>query len=155
AMGLAGMEINVAPAVGPPISGVIVEYFEWRTLVLVALPIALLIFGMMYLFMRNITEQRETKIDFTSIFVSIIAFVSMLYGFNQLQDGGPIETLTIISLSVGALALVLFTIRQLRLPKPILELRVLKVPVFIAVALISVFSFSLLISIETILPMFV
>src|SRR5699024_11923896 len=36
-----------------------------------------------------------------------------------------------------------------------LELRVLKVPVFIAVALISVFSFSLLISIETILPMFV
>src|SRR5699024_11674099 len=49
AMGLAGMVINVAPAVGPPISGVIIEYFEWRTLFLVALPIALLIFGMMYL----------------------------------------------------------------------------------------------------------
>src|SRR5699024_5368324 len=32
AMGLAGMVINVAPAVGPPISGVIIEYFEWRTL---------------------------------------------------------------------------------------------------------------------------
>src|SRR5699024_9489589 len=40
AMGLAGMVINVAPAVGPPISGVIIEYFEWRTLFLVALPIA-------------------------------------------------------------------------------------------------------------------
>lgn len=155
AMGLAGMVINVAPAVGPPISGVIIEYFEWRTLFLVALPIALLILGMMYLFMRNITEQRETKIDYTSIFLSIIGFGSMLYGFTQLQDGGPVETLTIISLSVGALALVLFAIRQLRLPKPILELRVLKVPVFIAVALISIFSFSLLISIETILPMFV
>src|SRR5699024_11663377 len=74
AMGLAGMVINVAPAVGPPISGVIIEYFEWRTLFLVALPIALLIFGMMYLFMRNITEQRETKIDYTSIFLSIIGF---------------------------------------------------------------------------------
>src|SRR5690625_1347410 len=91
AMGLAGMVINVAPAVGPPISGVIIEYFEWRTLFLVALPIALLIFGMMYLFMRNITEQRETKIDFTSIFLSIIGFGSMLYGFTQLQDGGPID----------------------------------------------------------------
>src|SRR5690625_5707385 len=67
---------------------------------------------MMYLFMRNITEQRETKIDFTSIFLSIIGFGSMLYGFTQLQDGGPIETLTIISLSVGALALVLFTDRK-------------------------------------------
>src|SRR5699024_10965814 len=87
--------------------------FEWRTLFLVALPIALLIFGMMYLFMRNITEQRETKIDFTSIFLSIIGFGSMLYGFTQLQDGGPIETFTIISLSVGALALVLFEWRTL------------------------------------------
>src|SRR5699024_11046251 len=92
AMGLAGTVIDAAPAVGPPVSGVIIEYFEWRTLFLVALPIALLIFGMMYLFMRNITEQRETKIDFTSIFLSIIAFGSMLYGFTQLQDGGPIET---------------------------------------------------------------
>src|SRR5699024_10655696 len=134
AMGLAGMVINDAPSVGPPISGVIIEYFEWRTLFLVALPIALLIFGSIYLFMRNLTEQRLTNIDYTSIFLSIIGFGSMLYGFTLLQDGGPIETLTFISLSVGALALVLFTIRQLRLPKPILELRVVKVPVFIAVA---------------------
>src|SRR5690625_3547235 len=79
----------------------------------------------------------------------------MLYGFTQLKYGRTIDTFTVISLSVAALALVLLSIRQLRLPKPILELRVLKVPVFIAVALISVFSFSLLISIETILPMFV
>src|SRR5699024_12556327 len=52
AMGLAGMVINVAPAVGHPISGVIIEYFEWRTLILVALSIVLLIFVMLYLFMR-------------------------------------------------------------------------------------------------------
>src|SRR5690625_6623175 len=97
-MGLAGMVINVAPAVVPPISGVIIEYFEWRTLFLVALPIALLIFGMMYLFMRNITEQRETKIDFTSIFLSIIGFGSMLYGSTQLHDGGLIETFILICL---------------------------------------------------------
>src|SRR5699024_9208638 len=116
AMVLAGMVINVAPAVGPPISVVIIEYFEWRTVFLVAFTLDLLIFGMMYLFMRNITEQRETKIVYTSIFLSIIGFGSMLYGFSQLQDGGPVETLTIISLGVGALALVLFAIRQLRLP---------------------------------------
>ncbi len=155
AMGLAGMVINVAPAIGPPISGVIIEYFEWRTLFLVALPIAIIIFVMIYLYMRNITDQRETKIDYSSIFLSIIGFGSMLYGFTQLQEVGPIETTTIITLVIGAVALALFVIRQLRLPKPILELRVLKVPVFIAVALISVFSFSLLIAIETILPMFV
>src|SRR5690625_6820823 len=93
---------------------------------------------MMYLFMRNITEQRETKIDFTSIFLSIIGFGSMLYGFTQLQDGGPIETLTIIILSVGALALVLFIIRKLRLLKQILVLLVLNIYVLFNIAIISV-----------------
>lgn len=155
AMGLAGMVINVAPAIGPPISGVIIEYFEWRTLFLVALPIAIIIFITIYLYMRNITKQRETVIDYSSIFLSIIGFGSLLYGFTQLQEVGPIEATTVVSLAIGIVALALFVIRQLRLPKPILELRVLKVPVFIAVALISVFSFSLLIAIETILPMFV
>lgn len=155
AMGLAGMVINVAPAIGPPISGVIIEYFEWRTLFLIALPIAVIIFILVYLYMRNITEQRETKIDYASIFLSIIGFGTMLYGFTQLQEGGPIETKTIMTLVIGAVALALFVIRQFRLKKPILDLRVLKVPVFIIVTLISVFSFSLLIAIETILPMFV
>lgn len=49
----------------------------------------------------------------------------------------------------------LFVLRQFQLTKPILELRVLKVPIFIIVTIISVFSFSLLIAIETILPMYV
>src|SRR5699024_8144233 len=102
AMGLAGMVINVAPAVGPPISGVIIEYFEWRTLFLVALPIAFLILVVMYLFMSNINEQRETKIYYSSIFLSIIGFGIMLYGFTSLLDGAAVYTLSIISVSVGA-----------------------------------------------------
>src|SRR5699024_8286608 len=59
AIGLAGMVINVAPAVGPPISGVLIQYFEWRALFYLTLPIAALIIILMYLYMRNITEQKE------------------------------------------------------------------------------------------------
>src|SRR5690625_2385192 len=43
AMGLAGLVINVAPAIGPPISGVIVNHFEWRALFYLTLPIASII----------------------------------------------------------------------------------------------------------------
>src|SRR5699024_1816024 len=57
--------------------------------------------------------------------------------------------------AVSALALIAFVIRQLRMHIPILGLRVFKVPVFIHVVFISILAFSLLISIETILPMFV
>ena len=155
AMGLAGMVINVAPAVGPPISGVLIQYFEWRALFYLTLPIAGIILVMIYFFMHNVTQRQKSAIDFLSIILSTIGFGGLLYGFNQLQETGLTHLPTIISLAVSALALIAFVIRQLRLHIPILELRVFKVPVFINVVFISILAFSLLISIETILPMFV
>lgn len=155
AMGLAGMVINVAPAIGPPLSGVLVEYFEWRALFYLTLPIAAIVLILVFLFMRNVTEQRKTEIDMSSILLSTVGFGGTLYGFNKLQEVGLSETVTIVSLIVGILALVLFVFRQFQLSVPILELRVLKVPVFALVAFISILGFSLLISIETILPMYV
>ncbi len=155
AMGFAGLVINVAPAVGPPISGLLIQYFEWRALFLLTLPVAACIMLLVFLFMRNITEQRKTEIDILSIFLSIIGFGGMLYGFNKIEEAGITDAVTLASLIAGALALGLFVFRQLRLQMPILELRVLKVPVFALVAFVSILSFSLLISIETILPMHV
>ncbi|MFD2762041.1 MDR family MFS transporter [Lentibacillus juripiscarius] len=155
AMGLAGLVINVAPAIGPPISGLLIEYFEWRALFLLTLPIAACILLLVFLFMRNITEQRKTDIDSLSILLSTVGFGGMLYGFNKLEEAGLADVVTLASLISGALALALFVVRQLRLATPILELRVLKVPVFALVAFVSILSFSLLISTETILPMYV
>lgn len=155
AMGLAGMVINVAPAIGPPISGVLIKYFEWRSLFYLTLPIAALIIILMYLYMRNITEQKETAVDFLSILLSTIGFGGLLYGFNMLQESGWSDAGTVIGLIAGAVALILFVLRQFRLQIPILELRVLKVPLFTLVTVVSILSFSLLISIETILPMFI
>lgn len=155
AMGLAGLVINVAPAIGPPISGVLIKYFQWRSLFYLALPIAGLIILLIFLFMRNVTEQKETKIDVLSIIFSSTGFGGLLYAFTSLQESASINSGTLISLMVGAITLSLFIWRQLRLEVPILEIRVLKVPIFALVAFIAVISFSLLISIETIMPMYV
>ncbi|GAB4074193.1 MDR family MFS transporter [Barrientosiimonas marina] len=155
AMGLAGLVINVAPAIGPPISGVMVRYFEWRSLFWVTLPIAALILVLVFIFMRNITEQRKTDIDFSSIILSTVGFGGMLYGFNRVEDAGIGDPIAIVSMLVGAVALALFAVQQLRLQTPILELRVLKVPTLALVAFVSILAFSLLISSETMLPMYV
>src|SRR5690625_1169435 len=155
AMGLAGMIINVAPAIGPPLSGVLINYFGWRSLFYVPLPIAGLILLLVILFMRNVTKQRKTEIDMLSILLSTVGFGGMLYGFTNLQDADLTNTVTLVSLIVGALALALFVIRQLRLEVPILEIRVLKTSIFSLVAFISILAFSLLIAAETIMPMYV
>ncbi|HLQ71054.1 MAG TPA: MDR family MFS transporter [Bacillota bacterium] len=155
AMGLAGMVINVAPAIGPPISGILIKYFEWRALFYLILPIAVCILLMVFFFMRNVTKQRKTEIDIASILLSSVGFGGMLYGFNQLEESGITHTATLVSLVVGAVSLCWFIIRQLRIDIPILEMRVLKVPIFALVAVISIIGFSLLISIETILPLYI
>jgi len=56
AMGLSGLVINVAPAIGPPISGIIIQHFEWRAIFLFTLPVAAIILVFTYIFMQNVTE---------------------------------------------------------------------------------------------------
>jgi len=155
AMGMAAMVINVAPAVGPPLSGVLIKYFGWRSLFFIPLSMTAVILILVIFFMHNVTNQKETKIDVLSIGLSSIGFGGMLYGFNRWQETELFNVITFGSLVIGAISLTLFAIRQFRLEKPILELRVLKVPIFSLVAFISILAFSLLIAIETIIPMFV
>lgn len=155
AMGLAGLVINVAPAVGPPLSGLLIEYFGWRSLFYVPLPIAVIILILMIIFMKNVTEQKETKVDLLSIIFSAVGFGGTLYGFTQLQNVGFTHVSTIVSLVIGVIAISLFAMRQLRLEIPILQIRVLKTPIFTLVAVISILAYSLLIAFETIMPMFV
>jgi EmrB/QacA subfamily drug resistance transporter len=155
AMGLAGLVINVAPAVGPPISGILINHFAWRSLFIFILPIAGIILLLIFLYMRNVTEQRETSIDFFSIILSTIGFGGILYGFTTMQTPGVTDSSTILIIIAGFLSLLWFVIRQFRLKTPILELRVFKVGMFTIVVLISILSFSLLIATETILPMYI
>lgn len=155
AMGLAGMIINVAPAVGPPLSGLLIHSFGWRSLFYVPLPIGLLLLVGVYFFMHNVTEKKATQIDFPSILLSTIGFGTALYGFTMLQDQGELSLVTILSMFLGLLAIGFFVHRQLKLEIPILEVRVLKTPVFSLVSFISILAFTLLISFETMMPMFV
>ena len=155
AMGLAGMIINVAPAVGPPLSGLLIKYFGWRSLFYIPLPIGFLLLIGVFFFMHNVTEQKETKVDVQSILLSTIGFGATLYGFTMLQDDAELTLVTTISLVVGLGAIVLFVIRQLRLDVPILEVRVMKTPIFALVSFIAILAFTLLIAFETIMPMFI
>src|SRR5699024_9928428 len=143
------------PAVGPPISGVLINHFAWRSLFLVTLPIALAILLFIFLYMRNVTEQRETNVDVLSIILSTIGFGGILYGFTMLQTSDVISESTIISIALGVVAIGWFSVRQLRLKIPILELRVFIVQIFILVNVITCLSFNFIIATESRLPMYV
>lgn len=159
AMGLIGMIIMFAPAVGPSVSGLILEQLSWNWIFWISLPffIISLICGLMFL--PNISDITKPKIDISSIILSTIGFGGIVYGFSSAgghgdAGGGWSSPTVIITLALGAISLLIFSIRQLKMKEPMLDLRAFKYPMF-TIGLILIFiSMMLLLSSMLIIPMY-
>lgn len=154
AMGLVGLVIQFAPAIGPVLSGWLISAYSWRVMFFVILPIALLLIAISTRTMKNVTELTRPKVDILSIILSSFGFGGLLYGFTSAGNFGWGHIITISTLSIGVIALVLFIVRQLRLAHPMLEFRVFKYPIFTLATGIGMLAFVGLIGIETLIPLY-
>ncbi|WP_100009988.1 DHA2 family efflux MFS transporter permease subunit [Lentibacillus sediminis] len=154
AMGLLGLVVNVAPASAPSLSGIIIDAFSWHALFWVMLPLALIALFAAWFFMKNVTSQRPSQLDVLSIALSGLGFAGVIFGFSRASVVGIGHWSVIGSVAAGLILLVIFVWRQLKVKVPTLNLRVFRTPVF-AISTVLVFLVAmLLLSAETILPMF-
>jgi len=130
AMGLIGLVISFAPALGPAISGWVTEHYSWRVLFFIILPIAIVDIIIAFFALKNVTELKKPKLDIPSVILSSFGFGGLLYGFTSAGNNGWGASLTIISLTVGVVSLFMFILRQLRLQHPMLEFRVFTYSLF-------------------------
>lgn len=154
AMGMVGLVISFAPAIGPALSGWLLQYFHWKALFYVVLPLALIDIGFAYIFMKDVITRTYPKVDVLSILLSTIGFGGLLYGFSSAGNYGWSSKVVISTLCVGAIALTVFILRQFKLKQPILEFRVFKNKVFTITTIIGMIAFMGLIAVETILPIY-
>jgi EmrB/QacA subfamily drug resistance transporter len=154
AMGLVGLVISFAPAIGPALSGWVTSHYSWRILFIIILPIALIDILVAFFALKNVTEVSKPKVDVLSIILSSLGFGGLLYGFTSAGNYGWSNSMTLLSLGIGAVALILFISRQLRLKHPMLEFGVFKFSVFPFAIIIGMISFMGLIGAETIIPLF-
>ncbi|MBD1383334.1 MDR family MFS transporter [Metabacillus arenae] len=154
AMGLIGLVISFAPAIGPALSGWITANYSWRLLFFIILPIALIDILIAVFALKNVTDVTKPKVDVFSIILSSFGFGGLLYGFTSAGNYGWLDTVTLLSLGIGMLALVLFITRQLRLKHPMLEFRVFQYSIFPLTVLVGMIVFMGLIGVETLIPLF-
>ncbi|MFJ5716304.1 MDR family MFS transporter [Neobacillus sp. NPDC093127] len=154
AMGLVGLVISFAPAIGPALSGWVTSHFSWRVLFFIILPIALIDIIVAFLFLKNVTEVSRPKVDVLSILLSSFGFGGLLYGFTCAGNYGWTHTATLLSLLIGGVSLLVFIFRQLRLKHPMLEFRVFSFSIFPFAIIIGMIGFMGLIGAETIIPLF-
>nr|WP_227463833.1 MDR family MFS transporter [Nocardioides lijunqiniae] len=141
-MGTISIVISVAPAIGPTVSGLVLDSLSWRWMFWLVLPIALLSLALGTRWVRNVTEPRRVPVDVLSVVLSALAFGGLIYGLSSIGESaaGHVPVAPWVPLVVGGLALVAFTVRQLSLrDRALLDLRAFAVPSFsIAVALVAV-----------------
>ncbi|MEX1058152.1 MAG: DHA2 family efflux MFS transporter permease subunit, partial [Natronospirillum sp.] len=154
-MGLVGLVIAFAPAIGPTLSGWIVNQFSWRYLFVLIIPIALIVLLAACLFMKNVTQQRAKRIDTGSVILSSFGWGGLLYGFSIAGSAGWSSTNVLVSLTVGAVSLTAFIRRQLKLEQPLLDFKVFQSHVFTVTTLLSLLVFTVLIATQTIIPLYV
>ncbi|MEI3613877.1 MDR family MFS transporter [Pseudogracilibacillus sp. SO30301A] len=155
-MGLIGLVIMFAPAIGPTLSGIIVEYLGWRYLFITVIPFALFSILFAYKYLINVSEVTKPKIDILSIIYSTIGFGSIIYGFSAVgeSEAGFFSPNVYIAIVVGVIGIVLFSIRQLKLEEPVMDLRVFKYPMYTHAVLMFVIIIMAMFASEIILPIY-
>lgn len=155
-MGLLGLVFMFAPAIGPTLSGVIVEYLGWRFLFITVIPFALFSIVFAYKYLINVGEITKPKIDILSILFSSVGFGAVIYGFSsagQSKDGFLTPSV-LITISIGILSVVLFSIRQFKLKDPVMDLRVFKYPMYTHAVFMFLIIIMAMFASELILPIF-
>jgi MFS transporter, DHA2 family, lincomycin resistance protein len=133
-MGNITIAISVAPAIGPTLSGLVLQFLSWRFMFVLVLPIALasLIYGSRRLV--NIGQAGHQKLDLRSVLLSIPAFGGLVYGLSQLGRGASGPEVALGFIAFGLVCMLIFGWRQLRLAQgrrsPLLDLRTFSYPMF-------------------------
>ncbi|WP_209370546.1 MDR family MFS transporter [Brevibacterium renqingii] len=130
-MGRVGLVISLAPAIGPTMSGIVLDTLGWRWLFGIVLPIGLIALALGAKWMTNLGESTHSPIDVISIVLSAFAFGGIVFGLSQFGSGGETGASTAGlawgAIGGGAVVLALFVWRQLVLQRrdgALLDLRV-------------------------------
>ena len=136
--------LTVGSALGPLIGGVLLEFFNWPSIFLIAVPvlIPLLVFGPWLL--PESQKAAAARIDFYSVLLSVLAMAGVVYGIKHVAASG-LDRMAALGFIVGALAGVGFVRRQLRLPTPLMDLKLFTNGSFTGSIFVNLLSLALLV----------
>ena len=113
-MGNVTLAISVAPALGPTISGVVLQWTSWRWLFGLVLPIALVISVLALRRLVNVGETKPGAIDWLSVVLAGLGFGGLVYGLSGLGEGAASAVPPVALVAAGLLLIGLFALRQLQ-----------------------------------------
>lgn len=163
AMGINGLVVALAPAIGPALAGwILKENFvlfgtslEWRAIFVLPLAILIIITFLSPFILHDVVPNHPVTLDVPSLILSIIGFGTFLWGFtNVAADGWGDVKNVILPILIGILVIGVFFIRQLKLDKPFLDVRVFKIRQFTVTTIAIALSMMAMMGVEMMLPLY-
>ncbi|MDA1476115.1 DHA2 family efflux MFS transporter permease subunit [Bacillus changyiensis] len=129
-MGIFGLAMMFAPAVGPTLSGWVIEHYSWRIMFYGLVPVGIIVIICGVVLFKNITAPQKIKLDQTGALLSIIGFASLLYGVSEAGTDGWDDPIVLATMIIGVIGITAFVIQQLKSKEPMLDFRVFKYDMF-------------------------
>lgn len=130
AMGVFSLVMFFAPAIGPTLSGFVVQTLSWHWLFYMMIPVLLIVLAVGYFQLPEIGNKYNAKIDIPSVILSTIGFGGILYGFSAAGNSGWLSADVMLTLLIGLITTYFYVMRQVRMEEPMLDFKVYTFPMY-------------------------
>ncbi|MED3878943.1 DHA2 family efflux MFS transporter permease subunit [Priestia megaterium] len=137
-MGIFGLAMMFAPAIGPTLSGWVIQNYDWHILFTGMVPLGALVLIIAAFKLKDIKPPQNVKVDLISVFTSLVGMALLLYGFSEAGNDGWTDSVVLSTMIGGIVLLIIFVVQQLRLKSPLLDVRVFKYNIFSLSNIISI-----------------
>ncbi|KAA1042378.1 DHA2 family efflux MFS transporter permease subunit [Macrococcus equipercicus] len=145
AMGTMGIAFILAPAIGPTLTGWVIQSYHWNVMFYGMFAVGLISLAVGMFWFKIVQPTFKAKLDVPGVIFSTLGFGSVLYGFSEAGNKGWDSPVVVSTIIIGLLFIAAFTARELSMNNPMMDLHVLKY---------SGFSFPLLINIIVTMSLF-
>jgi EmrB/QacA subfamily drug resistance transporter len=126
AMGMYGLGIVFAPAVGPTLGGYLVEYVDWRLIFFINVPIGVLGAVAAMLALPPFAQTRAGRFDLLGFLAVSSGLFALLLALSEGESWGWTSYRVVILFIYSALALALFVVIELEVDEPLLDVRIFR-----------------------------
>lgn len=130
AMGIMGMALFVAPAIGPTLGGWLVQYVDWRWIFMINLPVGLVAVLLSLMIVPDFPKVAVGKFDFPGAVTAALGFSGLLFVLSKGNTWGWTSETTVLTLVASVGLLLVFILIELWSPSPLLDLKIFAIPSF-------------------------
>lgn len=144
ALGVWGIAAMAAPAIGPTLSGYIVEHLDWRLIFTINIPVGVLGVILTAILLEELPKRPTKGFDLLGFITVAAGLGCILYVLGEGSSIDWSDFKTIFLLMAGVFSLILFAVNELTRDDPLLDLRLLKIwPFSLSIAISSAINIAL------------